>query len=277
MAAASREPAFVLNGVRSLAIEGDRAVFILDAYITDNGVRAGSEAEVEDAPPLHAVREGGRWRLIPDRLFLTLRDLSLGVRSRLAARRPQGGGAGSVRTMAKVRRILWCGAVCPGGLAVKLEVLPTVRKQYGPAPHPHRRPRDELVLRLATTASRNAPGAFGLTGNWVRFVTPLSLPAPRIAWACMQRGSVGAPIPRAHEFLGRKEFPEQGVPRIAGRSRGSLQRVQGAVAAAERFSRVALHSESTAPAITVPSKTASAAASGSLRLSRSRSSARSAR
>ena len=42
VAAAYREPAFVLNGFRSLAIEGDRAVFILDAYITDNGVRAGA-------------------------------------------------------------------------------------------------------------------------------------------------------------------------------------------------------------------------------------------
>ena len=197
VAAASREPAFVLNGVRALAIEGDRAVFILDAYITDNVVRAGSEAEVEDAPPLHAVREGGRWRLIPDRLFLTLRDLSLGVEADsppggpkeaalavFARWRRRAASSGAAPCVRRACREVESPAHGPQAVRDRPASPPTASQRAGPPPGHHR-----LAKR---------PWGIGLTGNWVRFVTPLSLPAPRIEWACMQRGSVGTPIPRAH-------------------------------------------------------------------------------
>ncbi len=49
------------------------------------------------------------------------------------------------------RGVPWGGGRAAGGLAVKLKLLPTVRKQYEDRPYPPRRPRDERKRLQATT------------------------------------------------------------------------------------------------------------------------------
>jgi hypothetical protein len=72
VAEAYTDPGFQFNSFRSLTIEGDQAEFQMDGYITDGGVRRGTDAQQAQSPPLHARFEGGRWRLSPDVSLLRL-------------------------------------------------------------------------------------------------------------------------------------------------------------------------------------------------------------
>ncbi len=77
--AAYEEPAFVLEGLRDIRFDGERAEFFVDGYISDGGVRPDIGIDTEGAAPLEAVRENGRWRLLPSAQFLTVGDLRLSV------------------------------------------------------------------------------------------------------------------------------------------------------------------------------------------------------
>lgn len=81
VAATYRAPGFQFNGFRSLEVEGTRAVFQVDAFITEDGERVGAGVDTSEAPPLVAVWEGGRWRLEPDVELLELNQVRVNVGS----------------------------------------------------------------------------------------------------------------------------------------------------------------------------------------------------
>ncbi len=64
VAQAFSEPAFILNGLQFLSLEGDEAQFFVDGYFTEAGERVGEQDETP-SDPMRALREDGAWRISP--------------------------------------------------------------------------------------------------------------------------------------------------------------------------------------------------------------------
>jgi hypothetical protein len=79
VAAAYDDPGFQFNRFLSFKSDGQRAEFQVDGFITEAGVRVGSEEEAAQSPPLHAVYEGGRWRIEPEISLLRLNQTRVNV------------------------------------------------------------------------------------------------------------------------------------------------------------------------------------------------------
>ena len=69
VAQATPNPGFVLHGLTILSASPDRAEFLIDGYLTRNGERVGTAEQAQNADPLVAVRQDGRWRLLLDPAF----------------------------------------------------------------------------------------------------------------------------------------------------------------------------------------------------------------